>query len=190
MKTILRAAMAVFAMLLLSAFSAMPASAGCTPYTVPNSGARMHQQSWDVNDAFQSGLFTLISTRDVDPIVGFWNATFTSDGQVIDSPYVQWHSDGTEIMNSSRDPRTGSFCMGVWKKIGNNYMLNHFAKSWDADGNFIGPAQIREHIHLLNGDQSYSGDFILDQYDTAGNVLVHLTGEVAATRITVNTAPF
>jgi hypothetical protein len=79
--------------------------------------------------------------------------------------------------------------MGVWKKVGNNYVLNHFAKSWDPDGNFIGPANIRERIHLDRGGQTYSGTFTLDQYDTSGNLLVHIEGEVAATRITVNTPP-
>src|ERR1044072_6868291 len=59
-------------------------------------------------------------------IVGFWHVDFIAegntngipDGTSIDSAYVQWHSDGTEIMNSSRDPRTSSFCLGVWKKSG------------------------------------------------------------------------
>jgi hypothetical protein len=190
MKTILRTATAVFAVFVLGAFCALPASAGCSPFQVPNSGARVQPQSWEGQAEFQLPSFTLISSRsDTDPIVGFWNVTLTSDGQVIDSPYVQWHSDGTEIMNSSRDPRTGSFCMGVWKKVGSNYVLNHFAKSWDPNGNFIGPANVRERVHLDRGGNSYSGTFTLDQYDTSGNLLVHLAGEISATRITVDTPP-
>jgi len=46
-------------------------------------------------------------------IVGFWRVDFTADGadRPFDSAYAQWHSDGTEIMNSSRDPRTQAFCL-------------------------------------------------------------------------------
>jgi hypothetical protein len=73
--------------------------------------------------------------------------------------------------------------------VGNNYVLNHFAKSWDANGNFIGPANIREKVRLGRDTQTYSGVFTLDQYDTSGNLLVHIAGEVAATRITVDTPP-
>jgi len=52
-------------------------------------------------------------------IVGFWKVTFVAqgnpgipDGAVIDFGYAQWHGDGTEILNSSRPPATGNFCLG------------------------------------------------------------------------------
>ena len=71
--------------------------------------------------------------RDVDDdasIVGLWQFVFTSkgndvapflihDGDPLDAGYAQWHSDKTEIMNSSRDPATSSFCLGTWKQVGN-----------------------------------------------------------------------
>ncbi len=45
------------------------------------------------------------------PIVGFWHVKFIAkgngfipDGTVIDMGFSQWHSDGTEILNSSRPP--------------------------------------------------------------------------------------
>jgi hypothetical protein len=57
------------------------------------------------------------------------------DDTPIDSGYVQWHSDGTEIMNSGRPPQNGDFCLGVWEKTGRSrYKLNHFAL-----GNVIDP---------------------------------------------------
>lgn len=187
--SILRASTAVFATLLLSTFCALPASANCAPFQGPKSGTVMQPQSWEGVE-FQPASFTLVSGHgDVDSIVGFWEVTLTSNGQVIDSAYVQWHSDGTEIMNSSRDPRTGSFCMGVWKKMGNKYLLNHFAKSFDADGNFIGPANVHETVRVDRAAQTYSGTFTLDQYDTSGNLLVHVEGTVSGTRIGVNTPP-
>ena len=180
MKKIFGMFTSILGVVALNLLFALPANAGCSPYLAPKSG----------HAAFQPASFNLVSTRgDVDPIVGFWNVTLTSDGNLIDWAYVQWHSDGTEIMNSSRPPATGSLCLGVWKKVGNNYVLNHFAKSFDPDGNFIGPANIREKVRLDRDGQTYSGVFTLDQYDTQGNQLVHIAGEIAATRITVDTPP-
>ena len=92
-------------------------------------------------------------------------------------------------MNSSRDPATGNFCLGVWQKSGPfGYELNHFALSWDPSGNFIGPAQIRETVTLNQRADQYEGTFTIDQYDPSGTLLVHIAGTISAARITVNTA--
>lgn len=130
-----------------------------------------------------------------DRIVGFWKAKFVAegtpgipDGTVIDSPLVQWHADGTEIMNSSRPPATGNICLGVWQKSGpSSYELNHFALNFDSSGNFIGPGQIREDITLDQKADQYEGSFTLDLFDPVGNLLSHIAGRVTATRITVDT---
>jgi hypothetical protein len=130
-------------------------------------------------------------------IVGFWKVTFVSegnpgipDGTVIDFGYAQWHSDGTEILNSgARPPATGNFCLGVWAKTGHTYRLNHFAISSDPSGNLIGPANIRESVALGASGNSYSGSFTIDQFDQSGNVLAHIAGDVIATRITPDTQP-
>lgn len=57
-----------------------------------------------------------------DPIVGMWKVAFLAkgntgldappDGTPIDSAIVQWHADGTEIMNSGRPAQDGNFCLG------------------------------------------------------------------------------
>lgn len=133
--------------------------------------------------------------RDFNSIVGLWRVTFTSKGTqgipddtVIDAGFSVWHSDGTEILNSSRPPATGSFCLGVWERSNNGvYNLNHFALSWDSDGNFVGPAEIREHVTTGKHGDTYSGTFTLDQYDLAGNVKMHIQGVVSAVRVTVDT---
>ena len=137
--------------------------------------SRNHSLSWyfgrHVRSKRERGLSSpasLLSVADSgEPIVGFWKVTFTSegtpdipDGTVIDQAYSQWHSDGTEIMNSSRPPVTQSFCLGVWKKVGGLcYKLNHFAISyacsesatalpWDPNNNLVGPGNIREEVAL------------------------------------------
>ncbi len=144
-----------------------------------------------------SGSFVPASEKEGsdDRIVGFWKVKFVSvgtpgipDGAVIDNGFAQWHDDGTEIMNSSRVPATGNFCLGVWQKGGaSSFDLNHFALSFDPAGNFVGPAQIREHVTLNKKASQYEGSLTIDQYDPSGNLLVHITGRVTATRITVET---
>ena len=127
--------------------------------------------------------------------VGLWQVTFTSkdtpgipDGTVIDAGYATWHADGTEIMNSGRPPITGSFCMGVWKQVRRStFRLNHVALSWDASGlNLVGPASIKEQVTVDRTGNGYRGTFTIDQFDTSGNVLAHIAGEVTGRRITVN----
>src|SRR6266513_809706 len=85
------------------------------------------------------------------PITGFWKVQLSlPDGTVIDDGYTTWHADGTEILNSSRPPISGNFCMGVWKRTGRStYKLNHFAMQWDPTGTiFIGPLNLKEEITL------------------------------------------
>jgi len=142
-------------------------------------------------------------------IVGMWHVTFASDGNdaapflipdgaTLDDGYAQWHTDGTEIMNSSRDPATGSFCLGVWQSEGGrSYKLNHFALSWDNTGALcvpqpsatsclVGPTNIREAITVDPGGNTYSGTVTIDQYDTSGHLIFRLRGLVSAQRITAN----
>ena len=136
----------------------------------------------------------------VDPskppsIVGLWHVVFTTTsndvgippGAVIDDAYATWHSDGTELMNSSRPPITGSFCMGVWAHVPpRSYRLKHIALAWNNTGTeFVGPAIIKEEVTLKPGDESYEGTFTLDQYAPDGTTrLAHIEGTIAATRIT------
>jgi hypothetical protein len=123
------------------------------------------------------------------PITGFWRIQLAlPDGTVIDQGYATWHADGTEIINSSRPPISGNFCMGVWKRTGRStYKLNHFAMGWDASGtNFIGPVNLKEEVVLDRSHNSYAGTFTVDQYDTNGNVIGHAAGQVTGQRITVD----
>jgi hypothetical protein len=155
---------------------------------------------------------TLTSTaakddEDMDsaPIVGFWHVKFTSkgsgggipDGTEVDAGYSQWHSDGTELMNSgSHAPITGNFCMGVWTMVGpHQYQLNHFAIAWDDTGSsLVGPVRLQELITLAPNGQSFSGTFAIDPYvesPTPNEPLtptIHIQGTIAGSRINVNTS--
>lgn len=157
-------------------------------------GASLQPQSWQGMEFGRGSLLQVDAS--VDPIVGFWQVTLTAkgnnpgppDGVVIDKGFSQWHSDGTEILNSSRAPVTQSFCLGVWKKLASGkYKLNHFPISWDPNSNLVGVANIREEVALSSDGNTFTGTFTLDQYDQAGNKLVHIIGTVSATRLTVDT---
>jgi len=145
-------------------------------------------------------------------IVGFWHVKFISDGvssgipggvpkgAEVDAGFAQWHSDGTEIMNSGgRAPNTSSFCLSVWEKIApGKYLLIHLAISWDPTqgpvtagipaGVMIGPGNIREAVTLAPNGETFIGSFTIDQYDVSGTKLaVHLQGTITGTRVHVTT---
>jgi hypothetical protein len=138
------------------------------------------------------------------PIVGMWNVQYVAegnstrtpplpDGIVVDFGYSQWHSDGTEILNSGgHSPATGNFCLGVWGQTGYlAYELNHFALSYDlTTQSLTAYANIREQLTLSPSGDSYSGTFTIDVYDTKGNHVDHIAGNVTGQRITVDTKPF
>lgn len=160
---------------------------------------------------FQSGKATLVPAvfvsaddwhthDDPDSIVGLWHVKFlvpaagSSLPTTIDAGYAQWHSDGTEIMNSgSRPPSTSNFCLGVWAKVGEReYKLNHFAISWTGDPTAtspLGPANIIEQVTLARDGESFIGSFTIVQYDENLNVKGQAAGTITGTRITVDTPP-
>ncbi len=133
-------------------------------------------------------------------IVGFWKTQFISkgntghspsipDGALIDFGLTQWHSDGTEILNSAGIPN-GGFCLGVWGQTGFlTFELNHFPIAFNpttgAIANFI---NLKEQDTLSPSGDSYIGNFTEDFYDTKGNHVDHLTGVVSATRLTVDSS--
>ena len=131
-------------------------------------------------------------------IVGFWKVQFISkgntghtpsipDGVLLDFGYTQWHSDGTEIQNSAGVPG-GGFCLGVWGQTGYlTFELNHFPIAFNAStglaANYI---NIHEQVTLSPSGDSYNGTFTEDIFAPAGNQVDHLVGDVAATRLTVD----
>jgi len=149
MQGLLKKLTVVFGLLILSAALAPQVSAECGSLDPSTKGSLLHRQSWQNQAEHPAASLLLASENSDDPIVGFWKVSFTArgnadipDGAPIDQGYAQWHSDHTEIMNSSRPPVTGSFCLGVWKRVGRSrYSLNHFAISWDQNSNPVGSRQ-------------------------------------------------
>src|ERR1700730_16448308 len=188
------ASIATLAMLLLGMGFVSRASAQCGASALPKVGT-IQLQSWEGVPIVGTASFLQIANHGPG-IVGFWKVKFVAegnsggppDGTVIDNGFAQWHDDGTEIMNSSKAPVTGNFCLGVWQKSGpSSYQLNHFALGFDTSSNFIGPVQIQESVTVNRKADQYAGTFTIDQYDPAGNPLGHVAGNVTATRVTVDT---
>lgn len=191
----------IFVILALLAIASLGASAQCGGIDLHG---KLKPQAF-FNGSTGRGSLVLESEReehanDGEGIVGFWRITLISEGNSgnpypfnppddapIDHGFAQWHSDNTEIMNSNRVPATGSFCLGVWKKVGpSHYKLNHFALAFE-DTVHLGYANIREDITLSHDGDSFSGTFTNDIYDGNGNHLATLKGNIVATRIKVNT---
>jgi hypothetical protein len=192
MKTISKWFQAGLGLVLAGAFLTAMAGAQCaTP-------AKVQKQAWRVGDT--AALLTQ-TADDLDPIVGMWHVTFTAqgnsggppDGTPIDKAIVVWHSDGTEIMNSGRPAQDGNFCLGVWKKSGKKYNVNHFALGNDASnapggiGNPAGPTRIQEAITLSADGNSYTGTFTLKATDPTGKTEARILGVISATRVTIET---
>jgi hypothetical protein len=159
--------------------AAAPAYAGCAD----NAAAKPAAWQGDGNGFQRQGEFNAFS------IVGMWSVQFFVGTQMIDFGYAQWHSDGTEIMNSGgRAPVTQNFCLGVWAQTGHaKYKLNHWALSYDTSGRLNARVNIREEVTVEDDGQMYSGPFTIDVYDpTNGTNLQHVAGRVTGKRMTVN----
>jgi hypothetical protein len=90
--------------------------------------------------------------------------------------------------------------MGVWEQIGPfTYKLKHIALAWVSEdtppsmggpgptpAQFLGPAVIQETVTLNKSRNTYQGHFTVDQYDSKQTLLVHISGTITGTRVTVN----
>ena len=113
------------------------------------------------------------------------------NGAQIDFGYAQFHGDGTEFYNSGGfAPATQNYCLGVWVATGmNEFQVNHFALSYDTTGVYTGIINILETITVSPGGTRYSGTFTINAYDTKGNQVNHLTGQLTGERVTIDTTP-
>jgi hypothetical protein len=117
-------------------------------------------------------------------IVGFWNVTFLSGGEVVDVAFDAWHSDGTEILNDYTNPIEGNVCLGVWEQTGaRTYKLKHPSWSFDSNGNLLGTVWIGETVTVSADGNRYSGSYKYDIDDTSGIFIEELNGQIKATRI-------
>jgi hypothetical protein len=203
-KTTLKRFAAALGLVLIGMILTAKAGAECGSYLPGHkAGPVVTPQSWSGSE-FSSASLLMVSERESnDSIVGMWKFTFTAegngpggppDGVPLDIGFTQWHSDGTEIINSGRPPQDGSICLGVWEKTGKSrYKFNHFATGYDTTnaptgiGNPTGPTHISGDVMVSRDGKHYAGTFTLDAYDLSNTLIAHLVGVITATRITVHT---
>jgi hypothetical protein len=130
---------------------------------------------------------------DAANIVGMWAVHFNdSDNNQLDMGFVQWHSDGTEIMYSGgRYPSEGNVCMGVWQQTGpRRFVLNHWALSYDPSTNQLNAVvNIWQDVAVDSTNDNYSGVLMQTVYDpTSYKRLAQIKGSVTGKRITVSTS--
>jgi len=206
MRTVARATIVVLGGIIVMGF-ARPARAGCAdPSTLLSTGKLPDRAAYTLGGPPPAAYAMAQSQSQSDgaTIVGLWQFTFTSqgnggfgikDGDPLDRGYAQWHDDGTEIMNSSRDPGTSNFCLGVYEhQTGRSYSLTHWALSWDNTGKFcalngkpacfVGAAKVRETVTVGTDGGTYTGLVTIDQYNPDGTAITFtLHGTVSAQRI-------
>jgi hypothetical protein len=122
-------------------------------------------------------------------LVGLWKATLHSGGKVLFDAFEEWHSDGTEILNTNESPGppngTGGVCLGVYKKTGlRTYKSKHPVWIFDGSGTLVATLDIRERITVDKSGNTYRGSFSILRYDLDGNLIGRVDGTLTATRIT------
>jgi len=124
-------------------------------------------------------------------IVGLWNTSFLSGGQLVDEGFDMWTADGLEVLNDFPPPSSGNVCVGVWSRIAPfTYQLNHPSWVFDMTGqNLVGTAFIREKVTLDACGTSFSGKATLDFYDLTGKSTGHLDADILSIRITSDEDP-
>lgn len=187
----------------------MTASAGAQCMGAPISRGGAHPASMPA--PLIRGAYRAVGADIVNPfagIVGMWHVKFTAvtvsngvpfgPGTEFDAGFQQWHSDGTEMLNSGgRPPSTSSFCMGVWSQTGlRTFKLNHFAISWGEDSTRVGPTSIVEEVTVSPDGKSFKGSFTITDYAETDNanpstnsitVRDTITGTLTGTKVEVNT---
>ena len=161
------------------------ASAGCGGFVAPGrSHAIPAVPGSAVATASASQNSTTSNPTAPVSIVGLWNLTFTSGGEVVDVAFDAWHSDGTEVLNDYTNPINGNVCLGAWQQTGPRaYKLKHPSWYFDGSGNLLGTVIIHETVLLSRDGNSFSGTYTDDVYDVSGNFLEEFSGQLNATRM-------
>ena len=120
-------------------------------------------------------------------IVGLWYVRFMVGDQTIQEAYQIWNAGGTEVHNPNVDPRSGNVCLGAWKHTARRtYKLAHRVWSHDINGNFVGTVHLSETLTLGNHGNKHSGSFTLNIFDSSGNFVTEVAGNVTGERISVD----
>jgi hypothetical protein len=138
MKAIIRAVTTTLGLAVFAATLTPSVFAGCGG-GMPGKAAPAGKQpkAHFMQAAYRPARFVFVDNNPAGAdVVGLWHVVFTLDsGGPFDDSYSEWHSDGTEIMNSGlHNPAGGNFCMGAWTKTGGStYVLTHIALDYSME---------------------------------------------------------
>jgi len=173
------------------------ANAGCGEMPGKAAPAGKQPQSHLMQAAYRPARFVLVDNDSPGAnVVGLWHVVFSGG---YDDGYSEWHSDGTEIMNSGfHNPSSGNFCMGVWTKTGRStYTLKHVALDYSVTHGLTPDVIVilREEVTVDQTGNHFTGSFTADIYAphstafpaTPGNHLAQVgAGTITGDRITAN----
>jgi hypothetical protein len=130
----------------------------------------------------------ILANLGVTGIVGLWS--FTINGSAADWGYQEWHSDGTEIINSGgHPPAGGNFCLGTWRQTGpNTYHLKHFPLAYNpATQALMFRIVVTEDVTIDATGNAFSGPVTEQVYDPTGvHLITTLTGTATGHRVLPN----
>ncbi|HEY1613035.1 MAG TPA: hypothetical protein VGF97_04985 [Rhizomicrobium sp.] len=119
-------------------------------------------------------------------IVGVWQVSYSVSGSVVLNTIDTWSGDGNEFLIADKNPIVGNVCAGVWKTMGaHGVQLHHIGWTFDTTGNPTGTLVDDEVLTLNRKATTYMGTFDEKFYDQSGNLIKEVTGNTAATRVTV-----
>jgi hypothetical protein len=143
-----------------------------------------------------------------EPIVGFWQVTFTDTATKKVTSYVwdTWHSDRTETQNDSGNILSGNVCQGAWLPLGHrSYGLSHpafifadpthpeFGWTEDNEGQFVdNSCVIFERVTVDKSGNNYAGPGAIkcvagvDPFDPAATVIATEDLTITGKRVTVD----
>ncbi|HEY2480931.1 MAG TPA: hypothetical protein VGI30_01875 [Caulobacteraceae bacterium] len=179
---------------LLVGVAALATTAALAPAAWAGCGAGLEKQpaTW-TSSGSPLALTRVDYTRPA--ITGLWSVTLTAAGSPMDNDwgFSEWHSDGTEIMNSGgHSPASGNFCLGVWAQTGaNTYHLNHWALSYVPSasppyGTLAAKVNLKEDVSVGRTGDTFTGVFTIDVYLPNGTRVVHDHGVIIGQRVTPN----
>ena len=145
--------------------------------------------SWQAAPSGQANPLLMRVNLGASGIVGMWSVNLYAGSTLVDWGYSQWHSDGTELMNSGgHSAASGNFCMGTWVQTGAfSYRLIHYALAYDpASGALAVKVTLKEDVVVDPSGASFAGPFTEDVYSPAGALLQHVAGRIVGKRVTVN----
>ena len=119
------------------------------------------------------------------PIVGLWDVHYTSNttGPSFHT-YDQWHIDGLEFEVNSVAP--GAMCQGTWEQTSTgDVKLYHVGFVFSPNGSLQGPFREAQLITVSPDRNSYNGTYDINYYDTHSHLLLHDTGTMRGTRLSV-----